>query len=295
MKGSPTASILNYIVSPKAFRCLSASQFYWLLLFSSTSALIGSSGVVSIAAPQKISQVNTVSNINRPTLNIGSQGERVSELQAALQILGFYSGAVDGNYKENTASAVSRFKQAVGLSPNGVVDAATWQKLFPSEAGATPTASLPNSTFNLNTNFVVPTQPVVNANTEPRPATTQAITKPEPKPANRKPTTNVQKKPVKPASPTPNTQTIRFQQISGVQYTSEGWPILRLGMRNSEVNKLQERLKRFGFLTGAVDGDFGKTTEAAVKALQKRYSLETDGVAGGSTWEILLRRSPQQR
>jgi peptidoglycan hydrolase-like protein with peptidoglycan-binding domain len=43
-------------------------------------------------------------------------------------------------------------------------------------------------------------------------------------------------------------------------------------------------------LDEGIDGDFGPTTETAVKALQKRYGLEPDGVVGGSTWEILLRR-----
>jgi peptidoglycan hydrolase-like protein with peptidoglycan-binding domain len=34
-------------------------------------------------------------------------------------------------------------------------------------------------------------------------------------------------------------------------------------------------------------------TEEAVKAAQKRYGLEPDGVVGGATWEVLLRRSPR--
>ncbi|MBC1258936.1 peptidoglycan-binding domain-containing protein, partial [Trichormus variabilis] len=73
-------------------------------------------------------------------------------------------------------------------------------------------------------------------------------------------------------------------------YTSEGLPILRIGLRGSEVVKLQQQLKKLGFLKGDADGDFGETTESAVKAAQKRYGLEADGVVGGSTWEVLLRR-----
>ncbi len=326
MKGSLTASILNYLESPKATRLLKASQFSWLLLFVSTSVLIGSWAVVSIAAPQKVAQVNVVDSINRPTLKVGSQGERVSELQAALKLLGFYSGTVDGTYSEDTAKAVSRFKQAVGLSPDGVVDAATWQRLFPNQP-TTTTVSSPNPTTNSASNlipkFPVPTQS----------ATTQVPTKPEPRPANQKPpTTKIPAKPANQKPPTtkipakpatrkppttkvpakpatrkpPTTQstkkapqrpstTTRTSQIAGIQYTSEGWPILRLGMRNAEVTKLQQQLQKLGFLGGNVDGDFGPTTEAAVKAAQKRYGLEPDGVAGGATWEVLLRRSPQGR
>jgi peptidoglycan hydrolase-like protein with peptidoglycan-binding domain len=63
-------------------------------------------------------------------------------------------------------------------------------------------------------------------------------------------------------------------------------------MKNSEVTKLQQRLSQLGFLKGGVDGYFGLQTEEALKAAQKRYGIEPDGVAGGATWEALVRRSP---
>ena len=107
-------------------------QSYWLLVFYFTPLLLVSSNTISVAAPTKTAQVTTVSNIKRPTLQIGSQGERVSELQAALKLLGFYTGTVDGLYQEGTARAVSQFKQAAGLKADSIVDAITWQKLFPS-------------------------------------------------------------------------------------------------------------------------------------------------------------------
>lgn len=302
MKGSLKASILNYLRSPKAFRFLSANKFYCLLL-GLTSVLVGSSGIVSIAAQEKIAQVNVGNNINRPTLKVGSQGQYVSELQAALKLLGFYSDTVNGSYNENTANAVSRFKQAVGLTPDGIVDAATWQRLFPNGPTTTPTSS-GNAASNLTT-FPVPTQPNTVVPTQTN--TTQgAPLKPEPRPAKRKPNTTqrTQTTPKRPATPTRNTSntrntttatttTTRTNQVPGVQYTSEGWPILRVGMRNSEVTKLQQRLQRLGFLDGGIDGDFGVATEEAVKAAQKRYGLEPDGVVGGATWEVLLRRSPR--
>ena len=74
------------------------------------------------------------------------------------------------------------------------------------------------------------------------------------------------------------------------QYTAQGMPILRQGAQGSEVVTLQTRLKKRGFLKGNVDGDFGKQTLTAVKAFQKRYGLEDDGVVGGATWRTLLRK-----
>ncbi|MEH2049860.1 MAG: peptidoglycan-binding protein [Nostoc sp.] len=296
---------------PKRSKSLLAIE---ILLFSTTPLLIASTAVVSIAAPQKIAQINPGDSINRPILKIGSQGERVSELQAALKLLGFYSGAVDGTYSENTASAVARFKQAAGLNPDGIVDASTWQRLFPKEPAVASTVPSSQPRFNSATNFPVPTQAsnltnVANPN-PPRQAVTQVATRPEPKPTTpKKAVTQVATTPEpRPATPrkattsstkkTPNrtTSTTRTQsntttkRIPGIQYTSEGLPILRIGLRGSEVVKLQQQLKKLGFLKGDADGDFGATTETAVKAAQTRYGLESDGVVGGSTWEVLLRR-----
>lgn len=332
MQSSLTASILSYLklLDPTVNRCrMEKRQKGWwpkrsksllaieILLFSTTPLLIASTAVVSIAAPQKIAQVNPGDSINRPTLKVGSQGERVAELQAALKLLGFYFGTVDGTYTENTASAVARFKQAAGLNPDGIVDASTWQRLFPKEPIVASTSTLPSSqpNFNSATNFPVPTQAsnltnVANPNPNPPRQVTQIATSPQPKPPTpKKAVTRVATNPEpRPATPrkattsstrkTPNrtTSTTRTQtntttkRTPGIQYTSEGMPILRIGLSGSEVVKLQQQLKKLGFLKGDADGDFGATTEEAVKAAQKRYGLEADGVVGGSTWEVLLRR-----
>ncbi|MEH1809072.1 peptidoglycan-binding domain-containing protein [Nostoc sp.] len=331
MQRSLTASILSYLklLYPTVNRCkMEKRQKGWrpkrskslsaieILLFSATPLLIASTTLVSIAAPQKIAQVNPQDSINRPSLKVGSQGERVSELQAALKLLGFYSGAVDGIYSENTASAVSRFKQAAGLNPDGVVDASTWQRLFPNQPVAASTAPSSQPRFNSATNFPVPTQAsnltnVANPNpnpprqavtqvptrpkpkpTTPKKAVTQVPTNPEPRPATprKTPTSSTKKTPPRTTSTTRTQSNTTTKRTPGIQYTSEGLPILRIGLRGSEVVKLQQQLKKLGFLKGDADGDFGETTEAAVKAAQKRYGLEPDGVVGGSTWEVLLRR-----
>jgi peptidoglycan hydrolase-like protein with peptidoglycan-binding domain len=295
MKGSLTVSILSYINSLKSSSLSNTHKLNWLLLFASVPVLIAASTVVTIAAPQKIAQATPGVNINRPTLGIGSQGERVSELQAALKLLGFYTGAVDGNYSNNTASAVSRFKQAAGLNPDGIVDTATWQKLFPGQPIATPPTPAPKP--NSKPTAVAPAQaPNIRRATpqpEPKPAQPRQTTNPKPQPRNTaRPVSN---RTTPPRTPQRTPQIPRFERTPGIQYTTEGLPILRLGNRGSEVGKLQEVLKKLGFLRSEADGDFGPTTEAAVKAAQSRYGLEADGVAGGGTWEVLLERSQRRR
>ncbi|MGK7924808.1 MAG: peptidoglycan-binding protein [Spirulina sp.] len=62
---------------------------------------------------------------------MGSQGDAVRELQAALLLLGFYTGEVDGQYSESTVIAVSRFQEAAKLPVDGIMGNATWNRLFP--------------------------------------------------------------------------------------------------------------------------------------------------------------------
>jgi peptidoglycan hydrolase-like protein with peptidoglycan-binding domain len=271
MQVSLTTSISNYFESLKAFRGLKTGKFYSLLLFSSTFLLMTSDVGLAIVPSHNIAQAPTRAIINRPTLQLGSQGERVLELQAALKLLGFYSGAVDGVYRDDTAMAVSRFKRAVDLPPDGIVDALTWERLFPKQPIVIPTISSPPPPSHLRNNFPVPTQI--------RTTTTTRVANPSP-PRSNPPTVIPQARPISPPS----------AQIPGVQYTAQGFPILRLGMLNEEVRKLQEILNQLGFLAGGVDGDFGPITEAAVRAAQRHYGLEVDGVVGGATWEALLRR-----
>lgn len=81
------------------------------------------------------------------------------------------------------------------------------------------------------------------------------------------------------------------QQTSPIRTPSTlvQFPVLRLGMQGPAVTMLQQRLQALGFFKGSVDGDFGLVTEAAVKAAQRRFRLEPDGVVGSATWAAILR------
>lgn len=71
--------------------------------------------------------------------------------------------------------------------------------------------------------------------------------------------------------------------------STAAFPILRKGITGDAVRGLQERLRSLGLFTGSIDGVFGEATEAAVKAAQRKYQLDPDGVVGDGTWSALLR------
>lgn len=64
-----------------------------------------------------------------PTLERGSKGPDVTDLQEALIELDFKPGAVDGVFGVYTESAVKAFQNWSGADPDGIVGPITWEKL----------------------------------------------------------------------------------------------------------------------------------------------------------------------
>lgn len=67
-------------------------------------------------------------------------------------------------------------------------------------------------------------------------------------------------------------------------------PTLRRGDKGEKVAYLQKLLMDRGYALPkyGADGDYGKETEAAVKAFQRDWGLVQDGVTGPKTWAMLL-------
>ena len=63
--------------------------------------------------------------------------------------------------------------------------------------------------------------------------------------------------------------------------------ILRPGSTGNDVTRLQAQLAAKGFPVGAIDGNFGPATEAALLNFQKSQGLVADGVAGPRTLTAL--------
>lgn len=67
--------------------------------------------------------------------------------------------------------------------------------------------------------------------------------------------------------------------------------VLSQGAKGEQVKALQRMLYAMGYNLGdsKVDGSFGKMTDAAVKAYQKKKGLDSDGYVGPQTWNKLLK------
>lgn len=81
-----------------------------------------------------------------------------------------------------------------------------------------------------------------------------------------------------------------FERLTGgsiVSTNGSAAGMLRLGSKGAKVREVQQILVRAGFPV-TVDGDFGPSTKDAVKAFQRKYKLEADGVVGPATQKELL-------
>lgn len=64
-------------------------------------------------------------------------------------------------------------------------------------------------------------------------------------------------------------------------------PVLRLGSRGPAVRFLQRLLQERGFYRAAIDGEFGLTTQRAVRQFQRQQGLAVTGVVNQVTWRAL--------
>ena len=75
---------------------------------------------------------------------------------------------------------------------------------------------------------------------------------------------------------------ISFITILAMQ-NNEVLALSKYGSRGTEVKTIQDKLKRWGYYTGSVDGIYGSLTVSAVKKFQQKNGLAVDGIAGTKT------------
>ena len=89
-------------------------------------------------------------------------------------------------------------------------------------------------------------------------------------------------------TPTPLPQmpdSVWAEAVNPAEPTPE--PPLSSGSRGEKVEELQKRLQALGYYDGDIDGQFGPGTRGAVVEFQKNNGLDTDGLAGTETLNLL--------
>ena len=66
-------------------------------------------------------------------------------------------------------------------------------------------------------------------------------------------------------------------------HVNEVLALSKYGSRGNEVKTIQEKLKRWGYYNGSIDGIYGTQTVTAVKKFQQKNGLTVDGIAGPKT------------
>ena len=217
------------------------------------------------------------------SLRMGDSGSAVKNLQTKLKKLGYYSGTVDSTFGSGTYAAVRAFQQKNGLTADGVAGSETLKKLDSAyknadsdrdddslRKGSTGSAVKDLQTKLKKLGFY-------NAYVDGSYGdTTVAAVK------------AFQKKYNLTADGVAGSETLKKLDSAYKNADSDrDDDSLRKGSTGSAVKDLQTKLKKLGFYNAYVDGSYGDTTVAAVKAFQKKYNLTADGVAGSATLKKL--------
>ncbi|MEG3974481.1 peptidoglycan-binding protein [Microcoleus sp. herbarium8] len=74
--------------------------------------------------------VGLTARLNKPTLQMGSTGQAVKELETLLAHWGCYFGPIDGIFGVQVQNAVKYYQHCVFLIEDGIVGSLTWQALY---------------------------------------------------------------------------------------------------------------------------------------------------------------------
>ena len=216
-------------------------------------------------------------------LEKGSTGSDVKELQTKLKKLGYYDAYVDGDYGDTTVAAVKAFQKKYNLTADGIAGKETLKKLDSAYKNADSAKDVDSLRMGDSGSAVKDLQTKLKklgyydgtVDSTFGSGTYAAVRA-------------FQKKYNLTADGVAGSETLKKLDSAYKNANSDkDDDSLRKGATGSAVKDLQTKLKKLGFYNASIDGDYGDTTVAAVKAFQKKYNLTADGVAGSETLKKL--------
>ena len=216
-------------------------------------------------------------------LEKGSTGSDVKELQTKLKKLGYYDAYVDGDYGDTTVAAVKAFQKKYNLTADGIAGKETLKKLDSVYENANSAKDGDSLRMGDSGSAVKDLQTKLKklgyydgtVDSTFGSGTYAAVKA-------------FQKKYNLTADGVAGSETLKKLDSAYKNADSDkDDDSLRKGATGSAVKNLQTKLKKLGFYNASIDGDYGDTTVAAVKAFQKKYNLTADGVAGSETLKKL--------
>ena len=226
---------------------------------------------------------NEDSDKDDDSLRMGDSGSAVKDLQTKLKKLGYYDGTVDSTFGSGTYAAVRAFQKKYNLTADGVAGSETLKKLDSAYKNANSAKDDDSLRMGDSGSAVKDLQTKLKklgyydgtVDSTFGSGTYAAVKA-------------FQKKYNLTADGVAGSETLKKLDSAYKNADSDkDDDSLRKGATGSAVKDLQTKLKKLGFYNAYVDGSYGDTTVAAVKAFQKKYNLTADGVAGSETLKKL--------
>ena len=256
--------------------------------------------VAATAAPDAQSWITSTQDYNAgyPVLMMGSTGSDVSDLQARLSELGYYTGAIDGRYASATVSAVQEFQSRNGLTADGIAGRQTQDTLY---SGAALPKYVTVESAQQQEEYLLLKKGAAGLEVrklqgrlyelgyysggmdgiygETTVDAVKAFQRNNGLSGDGQAGAQTQSKLY--------SSTARYANNPVATANPEASRTLSLGMSGNDVYAMQLRLIELRYLSGVADGVFGVETQNALIAFQKNNNLTADGNAGSTTLKKL--------
>lgn len=245
------------------------------------------------------------------TLQYGSKGTAVKQMQTALKQLGYYSSTLDGKFGSGTQTAVKNFQKANKLTADGKAGNQTLTLLYSLANGTSSTtggtASGSTTTASGNLTSVASTTTLRKGSKGNAVKTLQnqlktlgyytktvdgdygngTVTAVK---AFQKASKLSQDGVAGKTTMTAIANAVAKKQGTNASAQETGTATLKTGMKSSAVGVLQAQLKALGYYTSSIDNSYGNGTATAVKKFQSANGLTATGTADAATQTLLQER-----